>query len=109
MSGGGYGLLQGDLLPDMLIELEAPGAIAALVDAQDVRMTWKKPDGTISSVALFVVDEVEGLVKRVWQTGDSAQIGTHHGIVVVTAANGETTSDPNTGATFCWKIRARPL
>lgn len=103
----GYSLVQGDVFEDMLIQLEAPGAIAALVNAQDVRLHWKKPDGTSSSVPLFVVDEANGVVKRVWSVGDAAQVGLHQGMVVVTAANGETATDPNNGQTFCWRVRPR--
>lgn len=107
-----YSLMQGNLQPDMLIPLKAPAAQAALATALQVTLHWKKPDGTVADVALAVV--MSGIsndpnipsycVKRVWATGDSDVLGQHLGTVVVTCANGETTSDPNDGSYMSWWV-----
>jgi hypothetical protein len=102
-----YSLMRRDLEPDMLIQMEAPGAIAALTGALSVDMEWEKPDGTVSTVGLSVVDLVKGIVKRVWQNGDSDQVGEHLFTVRVTAANGEVASDPNDGSYARWWVYAR--
>lgn len=103
-----YALVQGDLEPDMLINLAAPSAIAELPTALVVNMLWEKPDGTVTTVSLAIVTATGtvGQVKRVWQAGDSAEVGVHRGIVQVTCANGEITSDPNDGSTMIWNVYA---
>lgn len=99
-----FALVKGDLEPDMLITLSAPGALAALPTATAVNLRWKKPDGTTTTVALTVVNAVAGTVKRVWAAGDSDQVGRHWGQVVVTTAGGETASDPNDGSLLSWDV-----
>jgi hypothetical protein len=102
----GYALIQGDLEPDMLIDLAAPAAIAELPTALGVVLQWLKPDGTLTSVPLVIVTAsgTVGQVKRVWQTGDSALVGLHKGVVQVTCANGEICSDPNDGTPLVWNV-----
>jgi hypothetical protein len=45
-------------------------------------------------------------VKRVWASGDSSQVGTHLGRVVVTRANGDPQTFPNDGSWFSWTVVA---
>ncbi len=101
-----YSVTQGDLEPDMLITLAAPGAQAALATAQAVDLWWKKPDGTIVTVALVVVNATLYQLKRVWATGDTDIAGLHRGRVLVTASNGEVASDPNDGTHLLWWVYA---
>ena len=101
-----YSLVQGDLEPDMVITLAAPGALASLPTATAVNLYWKKPDGTIATVPLVVVNATTGQVKRVWAIGDTALAGLHRGIVQVTGANGEIASDPNDGTHLLWWVYA---
>jgi hypothetical protein len=102
-----YSVVQGDLEPDMLINLAAPGALAALSGALQVQLLWAKPDGTVTRVSLVVVDSTAGILRRTWQAGDTDQIGIHKGMVEVTASNGELATDPNDGSTLVWDVFAR--
>jgi hypothetical protein len=98
--------VQGDLEPDMVMTVTAQGALAALATALSVQLRWKKPDGTTSMVTLTVVDVVNGIVKRVWQTGDTNITGLHRGQIVVTASNGETATSPADGTDILWMVYA---
>ncbi len=99
-----YSLSQGDLKPDMLIPLQAPGAQQALATAQSVSLRWTKPDGTVSTVPLYVVSLPLFQVARAWSSGDSAQVGTHYGRVVIIDANGDQVTDPNDGQQVIWNV-----
>lgn len=93
-----FSLVSGNLLPNMTIQLLAPGAIAALATAMSVQMLWNRPDGTQVLVGLSILDPVNGVLLRTWQPGDGSSIvGEHTYQVVVTASNGETANDPNDG------------
>lgn len=104
-----FSLVSGDLLPSMTIQLQAPGAIAALATAMSVQMLWNRPDGTQVLVGLSILDAVNGVLQRVWQPGDgSSIIGEHTYQVVVTASSGETATDPNDGSSQRFWVYARP-
>lgn len=106
-----YSLVTGNLKPDMLITLVAPGAIAALPTAQSANMLWTKPDGTTVTVPLIVVTAGNGVsgavLKRVWSAGDTALAGLHKGTVMITDASGNPVSDPTDGTHMTWWIYAQ--
>ena len=101
-----YSLVQGDLEPDMEIDVTAVqgGAPVNLSGAIQLQLRWRKPDKTDSLVNLVAIDLVNGRVKRVWVTGDSDQIGLHKGQVVVTESNGEIATYPNDGSYVLWYV-----
>ena len=99
-----YSLVQGNLKPDMLIPLTAPGSQAELAAALAVNMRWTKPDGTTVVVPLVVVDLPTFKLKRVWDVGDSDIVGVHKGVVEITCSNGETTDDPIDGTAMLWWV-----
>lgn len=102
-----YGIVQGDLEPDMPLTVTAAGALAALPTALSVQLRWKKPDGTVSTVALTVVDAPTGAVKRTWVAGDTDLVGWHEGQIVVTAADGNDLSSPVDGTYLLWNVFAK--
>lgn len=107
---GIYSLVAGDLKPDMLLTLQAPGAIAALPTAIAVNLHWTRPDGSTVTVPLIVVTPGNGLtgavVKRVWASGDTVLVGLHKGTIQVTDAGGNTVSDPVDGSHSTWWVYA---
>jgi hypothetical protein len=109
---GNYSLNQGDLKPDMLITLAAPGAIAALPTAQSAELLITRPDKTVVLVPLIVVTAGNGtsgaVLKRVWSAGDTALVGFYQGVVLITDVNGEQVSDPNNGSPISWQVYALP-
>jgi hypothetical protein len=106
-----YSLVVGDLEPDMEIDAVdyngSVGTAAVLTGATDVSLRWKKPDGTVITVPLVVIDLATGRLKRVWVAGDSDQEGVHFGQVVVTLANGELRTYPNDGSQIIWWVYPR--
>lgn len=102
-----FDLISGDLLPSMSVQLGNAASIAALATAQSVAMLWLRPDGTVVSVPMVVVDPVNGIVQRVWSPGDSVQTGEHRFQVVVTASNSETATDPVDGSLYKWWVYPR--
>jgi hypothetical protein len=105
-----YSLVQGDLLPDMLLTVLAPGAKAALLGNTLLQLVWTKPDGTTSRVPLVLVNATSttGNVKKVWSTGETAMVGTHLGMIEIYDANGRLASDPNDGSEIIWNVYPRP-
>jgi hypothetical protein len=104
MSSVGYMIIEGDLEPDMGLILSIDDAPASLVGATAIIMRWKKPDGTVSQVALANVDLLNGQVKRVWTAGDTDIVGYHEGQVRVTRANGEYQTFPSNGGSYVWLV-----
>ncbi len=100
--------VQGDLEPDLVLTLVAPGAQAALATNTSLNLDWLRPDGTRVSVPLVLVSTTLFTVKRVWVAGDTTVVGLHRGRVVVTAANGELVSDPasSDGVHHLWWVLA---
>lgn len=117
-----YTLNQGDLKPDMLITLQAPGAIAALPTATSLQMLWTRPDGSVALVQLQVVSAGDGVtpgsvtggvatgavLKRVWVAGDTTIPGLHRGTVIVDDVASRQTSDPNDGSLLTWYVFELP-
>lgn len=105
-----YSLVQGDLDPDMEIDVTAYDATlgdyvaATLTGALSIDLRWKKPDSTVSTVSLTAIDLPTGKVKRVWVAGDTDVVGTHYGQVVVTMAGGEIKTFPNDGSRIIWNV-----
>ena len=99
-----YSLVQGDLGEPLVVDLAVTAAISALATAQSVQLRWAKPDGTVSTVAMAVVDAVAGTVQRVWVAGDTDQAGLHKGQVLVTDVSGNPITDPNDGTYLYWWI-----
>ncbi len=99
-----YYLSQGDLEPDMLLIVSTINGPVDLTTAINITLSWQKPDGSLVSVELVVVNAVTGQVKRVWQVGDSAIPGAHEGRVEVTWANSEVTTYPNDGSAIIWWV-----
>lgn len=99
-----YSLVVGDLEPDMELTATVNDVAAVLTGALALNLRWKKPDNTISTVALTAVDLAVGKVKRVWVVGDTAQAGTHYGQIVVTKSNGELQTFPSDGSAFIWNV-----
>lgn len=93
-----YSLIQGDLEPDMEIDVATD-----LTGALSVNMRWLRPDGTHSVVGLTVIDLPTGRLKRIWVAGDSDVVGSHRGQVVVTYAGG-TSSYPTDGSPVVWNV-----
>ena len=100
-----YYLSVGDLEPDMLINVSTlAGGPSDLTSAIDVSLQWQKPDGTVTTVELVMVDASQGQVKRVWASGDSAIPGTHMGRVIVTWSNSEVSTYPNDNSSIIWWV-----
>src|SRR5262245_44981383 len=58
-------LVAGDLDPDMPLQATMNRVAEPLTGALAIEMLWKKPDGTLTTVALTDVDLATGQVKRV--------------------------------------------
>jgi len=99
-----YSLIVGDLEPDMELQATENSVPKNLTTATAINMRWKKPDGTVSLVALTAVALATGTVKRVWALGDTDQVGTHYGRIVVIHANSELQTFPSDGSWFVWNI-----
>lgn len=102
-----FAMVQGDLEPDMLITLRINGIAENISDASAYVMKWRKPDGTVSSVALTSIsfpDLILGRLKRVWVAGDTDVPGRHYGQVRVTRGNGEFQTWPNHNEYFQWEV-----
>lgn len=99
-----YSIVEGDLERDMELTALLNGEAQSLVGALSIQLRWKKPDGTVSLVDLTAVSLAAGTVKRVWVAGDTDQVGTHYGQLVVQHANGETQTFPNDGSYAIWNV-----
>lgn len=99
-----YSLVRGDLEPDMEIDVATSAGPVDLSGALDVSMRWEKPDGTVVTVELVVIDAPTGRVKRVWASGDSDLPGVHRAQVVVTTSNDEPETFPNDGSFVIWWV-----
>lgn len=100
-----FNLVEGDLNPDMEVDaIDSDGDAADLSAAADVSLYWLKPDGTASTVTLVAISLATGRLKRVWEAGDSDQVGVHQGRIVVTDGAGETSTYPNDGSWLYWWV-----
>jgi hypothetical protein len=94
-------LVVGDLDPDLVLHLQEPNNTNTalqtidITGAQAVAMRWRRPDGTVVTRALEVVDAAGGLVRYRWQAGDTSQSGQHRIHVVITWANGDPQTVPS--------------
>lgn len=106
-----FTMVQGDLEPDMAIELKVNGEPEDISDALAFSMRWLKPDGSIVTAAALVEDIdggglETGRVKRIWVAGDTDVIGVHLAQIKVTRANGEVQTFPSNGTYVRWQIFA---
>lgn len=103
-----YSLVAGDLEPDMYLTASLDGAADPLDgdEVESIEMRWRRPDGTESTVELTPVSLVAGQVKRVWEAGDTDDVGVHRGRIVVTYDTGEVETYPNDGSWFVWWVYA---
>lgn len=99
-----YTIIEGDLEPDMGLTVYIDDAPAVLTGALVVELRWQKPDGTVSIVSLTTVNLAVGQVKRVWQAGDTDQVGYHKGQIRVTRSNGEYQTFPSDGSSYMWLV-----
>lgn len=99
-----YSLIAGDLEPNMEIDVVDAGGAVNLTGTLSQVLRWKRPDKTVTTVALAVISLAAGQLQRVWVSGDTAQVGTHYAQVVVTQSNGETTTYPRDGSHYTWNV-----
>lgn len=99
-----YSLIKGDLEPDMTLTASVNGVAENLTGVLSHNMRWKKPNGTISTVAMTAVNLPLGQVKRVWVAGDTDVVGAHLGQLVVVRSNGETQTFPNDQSFYVWHV-----
>lgn len=99
-----YEIVKGDLEPDMQLNLTVNGAAKDISTAVSYQLRWKKPDGTVSTVALASVNLAQGQVKRVWVSGDTDLVGIHRGQVVVTWSGSEPQTFPSDGSYYYWYV-----
>jgi hypothetical protein len=102
-----YRNVQGTPEPAMEIRLTVNGEAVDISDALDHVLRWRKPDGTVTDVALLAIDLATGRLKRVWSDGDTDMIGDHEAQVIVTRANGKEQVFPSDGTTVHWRISPR--
>jgi hypothetical protein len=85
-----FEIIQGSLEPDIVFPLvDSAGAALDLTGSTDLKMRWKKSDGSVVEAALVEEDFEEGTLKRVWASGDTDLVGIHECIVTLLRANGE--------------------
>jgi hypothetical protein len=101
-----YEVVKDDLKPDMELTITVNDISQDISDAESVQLHWIKPDGSNLYSDLEVVDE-SGVVRRVWQDGDTDTVGFHKGRVVITWSSGETQTFPNDGSWFLWRVNAQ--
>lgn len=101
-----FNIVAGDLEPDLPLTCTMNDAVEPIDDALAYVMRWRKPDGTITDVALTAVDLENGQLKYAWQIGDTDDVGTHTGRVIVTRANGDRQTFPSDGKWFSWVVVA---
>jgi hypothetical protein len=99
-----FELVAGDLEPDMPLTVTMNGEAVDLTDATSIVLHWLKPNGAVVDVTLTAVDLATGQVKRVWETGDSAQTGYHKARVKVTWDTGDVQTYPNDGSWLIWAV-----
>lgn len=99
-----YSLIRGDLEPDMELQAKINGVAENLTTAQEIKLRWQKPDGTVALVTVTSVDLTLGKVKRVWVAGDTDQVGLHRGQLRVVRSNGEVQTFPNDQSYYLWNV-----
>lgn len=99
-----YSIVKGDLEPPLPLTLKVNGAAYdGATGAPTVQLRWTKPDGTTSLVALVAVNAAAGVFERQWEAGDTEQVGTHRGQVIVTRA-GRPRTFPSVGTYAQWQV-----
>lgn len=99
-----FRIVQGDLEPDLLLDLAVNDTAEDITDATSPTMVWWKPDDSVDEVDLIVVDAAAGRVRYTWETGDTDLVGLHRGRVVLTRGNGEQQTFPSDGTWFRWRV-----
>jgi hypothetical protein len=99
-----FEIVAGDLEPDMQLNITVNSVAKDISAAVSYQLRWRKPDGTVELVALDAVDLTTGRVKRVWEAGDTDQVGIHRGQVVVTWTGTEPQTFPSDGSFYYWFI-----
>lgn len=104
-----FSMVQGNLEPDMTIAIAVNGVPEDISDALSFSLRWLKPDGSVVTAATLVADDdagglAAGMVKRVWEVGDTDAIGVHLAQVNVTRGNGEVQTFPSNGSFVRWQI-----
>ena len=77
-----YEIVAGGITPPMKLTATVDGVAVDLSLAETVTMLWELPDGTTREVELVgreVNDLGLGIAWRVWEAGDTGQVGTHRG------------------------------
>lgn len=103
-----FSIVQGDLAPDLelqVLENGAPKNISTGYTSWGMR--WRKPDGTITTVALSVVDPTTGLLVYMWQPGDTDVTGLHHGTVTGIRNTGAPQTFPSDSTAARWAVSPR--
>ncbi len=93
----------GDLEPPLLLALPLDGVHDTIDEAASAQLRWKKPDGTVSMVDLAIADPVKRVVQRTWSAGETDVPGLHTGEVVITWADGRTSTAQTL---YQWTVKA---
>lgn len=97
-----YDIIEGDLEPDMPMSVGV-----SVVGASSVRMRWRKPSGAVSTVDLTIITAASGELRRVWEAGDTDEVGVHRCQVVVTWSTGEVQTFPSDGNYGQWTVHPK--
>lgn len=104
-------LVAGDLEPDLILQLLEDSGLGnggvrsmSLVGASSLELRVRRPDGSTVTRAATIEDAERGMVRYIWTPDDTAQVGQHRGLVVITWENGERQTVPSDGSAFLWIV-----
>lgn len=100
-----YSIVAGATSPPLQMTATVNGVAEPITDATVLQMRWRKPDGTVSTVALTAVDLSLGQVKRTWASGDTDIPGLHSGRLYITRPTGVEVF-PSNGTDIVWNVLA---
>jgi hypothetical protein len=101
-----FSIGQGDLAPDLVLQLTENGSPKDLTAYTGFTMHWRKPDGSLVAVTLSVLDAATGKVTRSWVAGDTDLAGTHRATVTATRSGGLPQTFPSQGSPAYWIVSA---
>lgn len=101
-----YDISQGDLDPAMPVRIADESGAVDLAIADSVQLVWRQPDGTVTTVDLSPVSASAGQYERIWEDGDTNQVGAHRGQVVV-VISGRQQTYPSDGSSMVWWVNPR--
>lgn len=92
-----------DVEPPLKLPVPYDGVNDTIVLAASAVLRWKRPDGSVVTVALTIADPVKRIVQHSWGAGELAQVGVHTGEVVITWQGGRVETVQQL---YQWTVRA---